>query len=245
MKRIGLVILLAIFSYPAFAQRTPTLQACGRPVTLNDGWPIDTPESVGLDGERLCRIEARLKTFDSDVHAVVVARHGKLVFERYFSGYDDPWGVPEGQFDFDATTKHDMRSVSKSVTSLLIGIAIDRKLIASTEESVVKFFPEFAAVKSPGWEGITLRNLLTMSSDIKWNENLPWTDPRNDEPHLGKDADPILYVLSKPIAALPDTVWNYNGGGTDLLGSILERASGKPFDLFAREALFEPCRWRR
>jgi CubicO group peptidase (beta-lactamase class C family) len=81
-----------------------------------------------------------------------------------------------------------------------------------------------------------------MSSGIKWNENLPWPDPRNDEPHLGKDPDPIYYVLSKPIAAPPDTVWNYNGGGTDLLGTIIERVSGRPFDVFAREVLFQPLR---
>jgi CubicO group peptidase (beta-lactamase class C family) len=89
-----------------------------------------------------------------------------------------------------------------------------------------------------------------MSSGMAWDENLPWTDPRNDEPHLGSEADPIRYVLAKPIAAPLGTIWNYNGGGTDLLGSIIERVSGKPFDAFAREALFEPLgitdwEWKR
>src|SRR5437868_4128278 len=83
-------------------------------------------------------IAAGLKETEADVHAVVIARHGKLVFEQYFPGYDDPWGAPEGQFDFDARTKHDMRSVSKSVISLLVGIAIDRKLIADPQQPVVK-----------------------------------------------------------------------------------------------------------
>jgi CubicO group peptidase (beta-lactamase class C family) len=240
MKRTSLVMVLAIVSSPAFAQPTPTPPACGAPLTLDDAWPIDKPENVGLDGARLCGIAARLKADNANVHAVVIVRHGRLVFEQYFSGYDDPWGVPDGQFDFDATTKHDMRSVSKSVTSLLLGIAIDRRLIAGVDEPVVKFFPEFATLKTPGWDIITLRNLLTMSSGVKWEENLSWTDPRNDEPHLGQDLDPIRYILAKPIAAPPDAVWNYNGGGTDLLGSIIERVSGKPFDVFAREALFQP-----
>jgi len=112
------------------------------------------------------------------------------------------------------------------VSSLLVGIAIDRKLIAGANEPVVKFFPEFSSLKTPGWDSITIRNLLTMSSGISWNENLPWTDPRNDEPHLGKDPDPVRYILAKPIAAPPDTIWNYNGGGTDLIGNIIERVSG-------------------
>jgi CubicO group peptidase (beta-lactamase class C family) len=119
------------------------------------------PENVGLDGTRLCGIAARLKDISANVHAVVVVRHGKLVFEQYFSGYDDPWGLPEGQFNFDATTRHDMRSVSKSVTSLLVGIAVDRKLIGGVDEPAVSFFPEFASVTAPGWDRITIRDLGT------------------------------------------------------------------------------------
>jgi len=239
LRRLGFaaVLMLAASATPALSQTSP---ACGVPAALGDGWVIDSPESVGLDGARLCAIAARLKETEADVHAVVIARHGKLVFEQYFPGYDDPWGAPEGQFDFDARTKHDMRSVSKSVISLLVGIAIDRKLIADPQQPVVKFFPEYSALKTPGWDSINLRHLLTMSSGISWDEARAWTDPRNDEPHLSKDADPIRYVLAKPVEAPPDTVWNYNGGGTDLLGNIIERVSGKPFADFAREALFDP-----
>ena len=133
-----------------------------------------------------------------------------------------------------------MRSVSKSVTSLLVGIAIDRKLIAGVDEPVVKFFPDYAALKTPSWDRITLRHLLTMSSGIAWDEARPWNDPQNDEPHLGTDPDPVRYVLSKPISSPPDAAWNYNGGGTDLLGRIIERVTKMPLDEFAREALFRP-----
>ncbi|MGY4474140.1 serine hydrolase domain-containing protein [Bradyrhizobium sp. USDA 3364] len=215
-------------------------QPCGSPAVLDDGWTIAAPGSVGMDGDRLCGIAARLGLRSSEIHSVVLVRHGKLVFEQYFAGIDQPWGHPEGRVDFTATTKHDMRSASKSVTSLLVGIAIDRKLIASADEPVVKFFPEHQSAKKAGWDAITLRHLLTMSSGIKWDETLPWNDPKNDEPHLAFDADPIGYVLAKPIAAPPDTLWNYSGGGTDLLGSIVEQVAGKPLEAFARETLFQP-----
>ena len=214
--------------------------ACGSPSSLDDGWTIASPDSVGMDGTRLCGVAARLQLRSSEIHSMLVARNGKLVFEQYFAGIDRPWGQPEARTEFTAATKHDMRSASKSVTSLLVGIAIDRKLIAGVDEPVVKFFPEHQAVKSAGWDAITLRNLLTMSSGIKWDEALPWTDPNNDEPHLAFDADPIGYILAKPIAAPPDTLWTYTGGGTDLLGNIVELASGKPLEAFAREALFQP-----
>jgi CubicO group peptidase (beta-lactamase class C family) len=210
------------------------------PAKRDDGWTVASPDSVGMDGARLCAIEGRLGLRGTSLHAVVIARRGKLVFEQYFSGIDQPWGRPAGPYDFDATTLHDMRSVSKSVTSLLVGIAIDRRLIDSVDEPVVTFFPELSAVKTAGWGGITLRHLLTMTSGIQWDELRPWNDPKNDEPHLGFEPDPMRYVLSKPIIAPPDTMWVYNGGGTDLLGNIVARRSGQSLEAFAREVLFQP-----
>ena len=214
--------------------------ACGSPTSINDGWPTATPESVNLDGSRLCGIAARLAATNANVHAVLIARHGKLVFEQYFTGPDELWGTARGSQEFDATTKHDMRSVSKSVTSLLVGIAIDRELIKSVDDPILKFFPDYAALKTAGWENITFRHLLTMTSGMQWDQNRPWADPQNDERQLSNENDPFRYVLSKPIVAPPDTVWNYNSGGTDLLGNVIERVSGKPLEVFAREALFTP-----
>jgi CubicO group peptidase (beta-lactamase class C family) len=213
---------------------------CGMPAKLDDGWTIASPDSVGMDGAQLCGIEHRLALRNSNLHAVVIARHGKLVFEQYYSGVDQPWGRPAGRYDFDATTGHDMRSISKSITSLLLGIAIDRRLIADVNEPAVKFFPELSSAKTEGWDNVTLRHLLTMTSGIQWDEARPWNDPKNDEPHLGSEPDPVRYVLSKPIVAPPDTMWVYNGGGTDLLGNIIERTSGQSLEEFARAVLFKP-----
>src|SRR3954452_23674446 len=142
LRRLGLaaVFVLAVSTTSALSQANPS---CGVPAALGDGWTIDSPESAGLDGARLCRIADRLKETEANVHAVVVARHGRLLFEQYFPGYDEPWGATAGRRDFDATSKHDMRSVSKSVTSLLTGIAIDRGLIAGADAPVVQFFPEY------------------------------------------------------------------------------------------------------
>jgi CubicO group peptidase (beta-lactamase class C family) len=242
-QTIALIATLVLVSHSSQTQEGASPMAsnapCGVPAALDDGWPLAKPEEAGLDGARLCGIAARLKATGDNVHSVVVARRGKLVFEQYFAGYDEPWGAEPKAYDFDATTKHDMRSVSKSVTSLLVGIAADRRLLA-VDEPLIKFFPDYAAVRGPGWEKITLRHLLTMSSGMQWDEARAWTDPKNDEPHLVTEADPLKYVLSKPIVSPPDAIWTYNGGGTDLLGAVVEKAAGKPFDAFAREALFEP-----
>src|SRR5258705_5519043 len=101
----------------------------------------------------------------------------------------------DGQHEFDATTKHDMRSVSKSVVSLLIGIAIDRELIKSADEPVVKFFPDYSALKTAGWGNITLRHLLTMSSGSQWDGKRGWEDTQKQEPHISHQAEPVRHSL--------------------------------------------------
>ena len=130
LRHLGFAALFMLVASAADAQvnQFSTDQrnlACGSPPSLNDGWPTATPESVSLDGSRLCGIAARLAASNANMHAVLIARHGRLVFEQYFTGHDELWGTARGSQEFDVTTKHDMRSVSKSVTSLLVGIAID------------------------------------------------------------------------------------------------------------------------
>ena len=80
----------------------------------------------------------------ANVHAVLVARGGELVFERYFRGFDEIQNRPVSNVTFEADTLHDMKSVSKSVASLVLGIAIDRGLIGSVNEPTFNFLPELA-----------------------------------------------------------------------------------------------------
>jgi CubicO group peptidase (beta-lactamase class C family) len=232
---VALTAAIAIASSQPRAQQVD----CGVVAKLDDGWAIARPDDMGVDGTRLCAIAERLKLTNANVHAVVIARSGKLVFEQYFAGYDEPWGGSPGRYEFDATTLHDLRSVTKSIVSLLFGIALDRKLIASLDEPVTKYFPEYTEVRALGWDRITLRHLLKMTSGLQWDENLPWND-KNDEWHLVNDSDPLRYVFQKPFAFPPDTIFTYNGGGTDLLGKVIEKASGTRIDVFANEVLFGP-----
>jgi hypothetical protein len=96
-----------MFAASAATRRPRTLAigqrnlACGSPDILNDGWPTATPESVGLDGSRLCGIAAKLAATNANVHAVVIARHGRLVFEQYFHGQTSS-GERTGAHEFDA-----------------------------------------------------------------------------------------------------------------------------------------------
>src|SRR5262249_30750017 len=132
------------------------------------------------------------------------------------------------------------RSISKSVVSLLVGIAIDRKLIASVDEPVFRLFPEHGDLRTPEKDRILIRHVLAMASGLAWDETIPYSDPRNSEIRMSVAADPLPLVLEQPVAAAPGTTYTYGGGDTHLLAAVIQRASGRTLQEFAREALFEP-----
>jgi CubicO group peptidase (beta-lactamase class C family) len=191
----------------------------------------------------------------ANVHAVLVARGGKLVFERYFRGPDEIPGRIYGRrvatITFDADTLHDMKSVSKSVASLVLGIAIDRGLVGSINDPILNFFPELSDLRSPERDRIQLVHALTMSMGLKWVEATPATgDFNNDEARMHMARDPCRYVLGLPVTAPAGQEFFYNTGALTLVSAIIHKATGRPLDEFAGTTLFEPLgitgvRWNR
>ncbi|WP_245324553.1 serine hydrolase [Bradyrhizobium sp. AT1] len=177
----------------------------------------------------------------ANVHAVLVARGGALVFERYLTGSDEINDRPIANASFDADTLHDMKSVAKSVASLALGIAIDRGLIAGVDEPIFSFFPELSDLRSPEKDRILLSHALTMSLGLKWVEATPSTgNYDNDESRMHMARDPCRYVLGLPMTTPAGQDFFYNTGALTLVSAIVRKAVGKPLDEFAREALFEP-----
>jgi CubicO group peptidase (beta-lactamase class C family) len=225
-KPLMLLAALLALCLPASAQDT---KVCGAPVALNDGWTVAAQADVGLDSERLCQLDSFIAQWPkANVHAVVVVRNGKLVMERYFAGEDERWGDKLGHVTYGPEVKHDLRSISKSVTSLLVGIARSEGKFPALDSSVFDAFPDYADLRTPEKARITFRDLLTMSTGLRWNENLPFTDPLNNESNMIMAADPYRYILSQPVAYPPGAVYAYSGGGTSLLGETLVRSTGRP-----------------
>lgn len=207
------------------------------------GWERAAPEAAGLDPRRLADMTEAIRTGGEyrNIHAVLIVRDGRLVFEEYFSGEDERRGTPLGHVVFTPETLHDIRSVSKAVVGALVGIAIDQGLVASADQPLLDFFPEYADLATPERRQITIRHALTMTSGLSWDEStFPYTDIRNDETGMDRSDDPVRYVLSRPVVAEPGTVWNYNGGLTHLLATVVQRASGRPLLEYARQVLFDP-----
>ena len=218
---------------------------CGVPVAREDGWPVaSVNEDKLVDRDALCRMADRLAA-DANIHAVLVARGGRLVFERYFKGSDEIPGRIYGRrvenVTFDADTLHDMKSVSKSVASLAVGIAIDRGLIGSVNEPIFSFFPELSDLRTPEKERIQLVHALIMSMGLEWVEATPDTgDDNNDEARMHRSADPCRYVLGLAATAPAGQEFFYNTGALTLVSAIIRKATGRPFDEFVRATLFEP-----
>ena len=216
---------------------------CGVPVARDDGWPVAAVnEDKLIDRAALCRMADRLAASDdANIHAVLVARGGKLAFERYFRGSDEINSHPVGKITFDADTLHNVKSVTKSVASLAVGIAIDRGLIRSINEPIFSFFPELSDLRSPEKDRIQLVHALTMTMGLKWVEATPATgDENNDEARMHRASDPCRYVLGLPATAPPGQEYFHNTGALTLVSAIIRKATGRPLDEFARETLFEP-----
>lgn len=182
-----------------------------------------------------------------NIHSMLVYKNGKLVSEEYFSGKDRNGQKRLGVVAHDSTTLHDVRSISKSVVTACVGIAIQKKLIGSVDDSLKIYFPE---IKDEKFRNVTVKNLLTMTSGIDWKEIGNYGSPFNDEIRLNLTFKPFNLILKRKITGIPGKTWNYSAANTHLLAEIIRRKSGLTIDKFAAEYLFKPLgikkfEWRK
>jgi CubicO group peptidase (beta-lactamase class C family) len=206
-------------------------------------WQTVPPEDAGFTADLGERLDAGVRSgLLRGLHAVLVVRSGRLVLERYWDGPDESWGRPLGRVAFGPDTPHDLRSVTKSIVSLLYGIALARGLVPPPEAPLFVQFPGHRdlAAADPRRARLTVAHALTMTLGTQWNEQLPYTDPANSEITMEQAPDRLRYILERPVETDPGTRWTYSGGATTLLGALIARGSGRTLPDFAREALFGP-----
>jgi CubicO group peptidase (beta-lactamase class C family) len=208
-------------------QRVYTYQ---QPEKIDDGWETASLKQVNISPEKIDEMMLDiLGGNDKNIHSILLIKNGKLVLEEYFYGYD-------------RERLHFLASVSKSITSILIGIAIDQKIAADVQTKAHEFFPEYAGTK---WIDqkypITLQHILTMAAGLDW-EALKYSrrDPRHTTYQMYDSEDPIEFVLDRNVIAAPGEQFYYNSGLTILLGVIVKNTSGLYIDKFAGQYLFAP-----
>ncbi|MBN2431770.1 MAG: serine hydrolase [Acidobacteria bacterium] len=180
-------------------------------------WPRSSPEEQGLDGAVIRGYVGAIAAGEyGSIHSLLIVRHGRLVTEEYF-GY---WG---------ADSLHPVFSVTKSVTSALLGILHEQAYWTDLDSRLLDYFPEYddLANMSPAKRAITLRDVLTMTAGFQWNElSLDYSNPFNDVVLMSLSADWLRYVLDKPMTDNPGDKFNYNSGCTMLLGGIIHQTTG-------------------
>jgi CubicO group peptidase (beta-lactamase class C family) len=202
-------------------------------IIIGSASEIDTTKIVALT-------KLILKNEYPNIHSLLIARDGKLLYENYFAGTDEIIGRKLGYIEHTVNDLHDCRSISKSITSACIGIALKKGLIKNLDEPIAPYFPEYARHFDAKKKQITIRHLLTMTGGFEWNEEISYRNPANSELQMDLSLDPIDYVLSRPMASQPGTKWNYNGGQSQLLAQILLKTSTETIDTFAEKNLFLP-----
>jgi CubicO group peptidase (beta-lactamase class C family) len=220
------------------------------------GWSRSTPETEGLDATALAALDAEFaRGAHGYVDGMLIVRNGHVVFEKsYVRDYDAPFAsAPDrvrGAYNYydpawhpyyQRGPLHTMQSVSKSVTSALIGIAIGRGEIPGVGARALPYFEGYRFAEDPRRSRWTLTDLLTMTAGIRWDEDtVAYTDPANSCALMEASRDWIQFVLDQPMAAEPGATFVYNSGVTQLLSQVLKRATGKHADEYAAEHLFRP-----
>ena len=206
-----------------------------------EGIPTDRMPAVNIDSFKISQLVTAIDNGTyPNIHSLLITRHGKLVFEKYWPGADEIWGDGIGVVKHAKDSVHDIRSISKSIVSACIGIAIKQGKIKSVQQRVFDFFPEYKQYDT-GWKSLlTIEHLLTMTSGLRWNEEVPYDNPDNSEIRMVRSPNPIEYVLMQPMDVAPGKLWKYNGGTTQLLAAIIQKVSGQPIEKFAANYLYKP-----
>jgi CubicO group peptidase (beta-lactamase class C family) len=250
-------ILACLFALAGVSAQAQTSRPAAR-------WPASTPEVLGLD-------PAAIHAFDADIAAgkygyidsMLIIRHGKVAFDRSYPhdydriysaeaaapgplnahdrtgpyNYFNPWWHPF----YRRGELHSLQSATKTVTSVVIGIATSHKEFPSLDTPVLNFFDASKVANVDDRKRrLTIRHLLTMTAGLEWNEDLPYDDPNNSASVMEAGFDWVGYVINRPMTREPGTEFRYNSGATQLLSHIFTAATGEDIEEYAQEHLFAP-----
>jgi CubicO group peptidase (beta-lactamase class C family) len=190
------------------------------PDSLGDGWEASHLRDQGLDPEIIDELVTAIVAGDYGfLHSLLIVRNGSLVLDEYF-------------YNHDRETLHRLASATKSVTSLLTGIAIDQGLLNGPEENILTFFPDYASEAAPGWDKVKIGHILTMSAGVGW-------DKKDLGGFYGSD-EHFATVFRQPVVEVPGERFEYVSPNMDLLAGVIKHVSGLYADEFAEKYLFGP-----
>ena len=225
----SLIAVLACFSLLSCAHDAPVVAEAPKPappppsvIWPTNGWQTSTPEAQGIDAAVLADALEQIRSRHIPVNSLLIERHGRIVLDSYF-------------YPFADNRTHNVYSVTKSITSMLVGIAMADHHLADLNAPVYSLLPVHNS-DDPRKAHITLANLLSMTSglDCKPQGGASLLQQMLRQPHLA------AYMLSRPSDAEPGTVFDYCGGNSEVVSAVLTRTTGASALDLARQELFSP-----
>lgn len=214
-KKITFLLLLVFKTGFGFSQIAPA------PAIPEEAFSTAAPEEEGFSSKGLSEIFTYVKEKKPNIHSLLIIRNKKIVLDAYF-------------YPFRAGLRHDIASCTKSVTSLLIGIAIDKGYIKSEDQLVSSFFPEFT-LTGKGFETLSIKDLLTMKSGL----DCSWSNEDSLFNELFPSDNWSKFIFNIPFAAVPGQQFSYCSCNYYLLAEIIYRATGLAPEDFAKKYLFK------
>lgn len=225
MTNTSLIAVLAVFiSTICYGQNTYTYT---QPKILKDGWKTEHLIAKKVDTALIYKAFNQLASKENKIHSVLLIKNDHLIIEEYYKGYF-------------AEKTHDLRSTTKSIRSLLMGIALEQGFIDSIDDPILKYLKSHAPNQNfdRRKNNITIRNLLTMSSGLDCND---WDKKsKGQEDKVYKKRDWLQYTLDLPMINEPGKVSNYCSMGAIIIAEIISQSSGMTIDKFAEDYLFRP-----
>ncbi|MHA1908225.1 MAG: serine hydrolase domain-containing protein [Candidatus Thorarchaeota archaeon] len=222
---ISLVVSMLMLLTPSSISAFSFSQSCACTWPIPE-WHVSTPDEQLMNEDIL---EEMLEYFEENsisINSVIITRYGQIVLEQYYDFFDE-------------NTSMNIFSCTKTITSSLIGIAIDQGFIESTNARVLDFFQDREIDNMNQWkEELTIYDLLTMQAGFEWNDNSAAGNSNYNQ--MLRTEDWVQYVLDQPITIAPGTVFNYNSGASLLLSAIVQNATGVTAEEFAEEYLMGP-----
>ena len=198
-----------------------------QPKKVSDGWKTNNLNSLNIDSTRIYKLFNQLQNNKHKIHSVLLIKNDQIIIEEYFD---------KNNID----TQHDLRSATKSIISILLGIAIDKGFINNIDDPISKYLTSPVPTKNldERKNKITIEHLLTMSTGLDCND---WDkESEGQEDKVYKKKDWIQYTINLPMINEPGTVSSYCSMGTVLIAEIISRASGMTIDKFSKKYLFNP-----
>ena len=230
---LGLVWLLLAACSGSISDGRPTQGTSPPAATLageywpTDGWRTAPPQDHGIDQAALATIDDQVANPSTQIRSVLIVRDGNLVYEHYWQGLDQADG-------------HDVRSVTKSVIGALVGIALAEGKIKSLDQTVGELLAaQLPKDADPRFAGVTVKQLLTMTSGLAGDDSSLGGDSRLDDA-MWKSSDWVRHILSRRLVWEPGTQWAYSNASSHLLSAIVANVSGQSTLEFARAKLFDP-----